>query len=1051
MADNILRLKVESSEYDAKLKKAAEGIRHLADVAHRSGGELTGLEKAELDYVRGLGSMETKSRTAAGSVRELENTFKELKMVYTQLNDQEKNGDFGRALNASLEQLKQRAIESRKELNDVAKELGGTQSKGIDLSGAIQTLGSKFGISSEALSMMSTGTVAYTAVLGGLTTAVIAGTKAWADYNAELAKQDQITTVTTGLKGEDANKMTDFARSLVDTYNVDFREAINAANTLMTQFGQTGDEAIQLLRDGMQGMIHGDGPKLLSMIQQYAPAFRDAGVSASQLVAVIQNSEGGIFTDQNMNAIVMGIKNIRLMTKPTSDALAQLGIDGQKMSQQLSDGSLTIFDALKQVATAIQGVDSNSKAAGEVMQQVFGRQGAMAGTKLGEAIATLNTNLEETKKQTGEVGDALADLQTANERLNTAIREAFGYDGWEQMATGIKTKLIGALADVIEHLAIIEEGFGKISKFFGGGGNKPSGIGYKDVEDAQTWINNGKDDNERRRRYEKAIADLQKKLNNVGKERTVRNSDGSTSYVIDDEETQAKKRAALQKRMSMLYATSYTEETKIKPNKPIPGSGGGKNTITEEKGDFTEIIGLIGNAQERVSDLQRQIRESWDQNEIVNLRKKLKDAQNELDVLQGKLPKDTVVDITVDANTAEALQKIGNIEGVTIDPKTFAITATDEAMPKLRDIEGVTIDPKTSVITATDEAMPKLRDIEGVTIEPKNMTVTADTTEALQRIQKLVAETNGTIIETKVVPVNTDEDIKRSLREQGVTTNAMSAWAGAQKKSLGDTEVGSNEYTDISANIVDTETLSNLLQKATEEGLVNVSENINAEGLWESILNGENIPDEVWESIVEEMNDALSELGVDPIKLDVDTGKVIKDVKKVEKEVKGISTAASTVSSVVGSIGQAFNSIEDPAAKVAGTVAQAIATLVAGYATATTQASSMGPWAWIAFAATGLATLISTVSSIHKITRYAQGGIVQGNTFSGDQVGPVMLDAGEVVLNRSQVGNLAAQLEESRIGGDGGSHPYVSGELIYLGMNNYLKRSGRGEIITSRG
>ena len=278
----------------------------------------------------------------------------------------------------------------------------------------------------------------------------------------------------------------------------------------------------------------------------------------------------------------------------------------------------------------------------------------------------------------------------------------------------------------------------------------------------------------------------------------------------------------------------------------------------------------------------------------------------------------------------------------------------------------------------------------------------------------------------------------------------MSAWAGAQKKSLGDTEVGSNEYTDISANIVDTETLSNLLQKATEAGLTNVAENINAEGLWESILNGENIPDEVWESIVEEMNDALSELGVDPIKLDVDTGKVIKDVKKVEKEVKGISTAASTVSSVVGSIGQAFNSIEDPAAKVAGTVAQAIATLAAGYATATTQASSMGPWAWIAFAATGLATLISTVSSIHNITGYAQGGIVQGNTFSGDQVGPVMLDAGEVVLNRSQVGNLAAQLEDSRIGGDGGSQPYVSGEMIYLGMNNYLKRSGRGEIITSR-
>ena len=43
MADNILKLRVDSQEYDAKLKKAAEGIRHLADVAHQGGGELTGL------------------------------------------------------------------------------------------------------------------------------------------------------------------------------------------------------------------------------------------------------------------------------------------------------------------------------------------------------------------------------------------------------------------------------------------------------------------------------------------------------------------------------------------------------------------------------------------------------------------------------------------------------------------------------------------------------------------------------------------------------------------------------------------------------------------------------------------------------------------------------------------------------------------------------------------------------------------------------------------------------------------------------------------------
>ena len=133
MADNILRLKVESSEYDAKLKKAAEGIRHLAEVAHRGGGELTGLEKAELDYVKGLGSMETKSRTAAGSVRELESTFKELTVVYNQLNDVEKQDEGGKALRASLDQIKQRAQEARKELDEASKSLQGAESsmKGV--------------------------------------------------------------------------------------------------------------------------------------------------------------------------------------------------------------------------------------------------------------------------------------------------------------------------------------------------------------------------------------------------------------------------------------------------------------------------------------------------------------------------------------------------------------------------------------------------------------------------------------------------------------------------------------------------------------------------------------------------------------------------------------------------------------------------------------------------------------------------------------------------------------------------------------------------------
>mgnify|MGYP006923227466 FL=1 len=98
--------------------------------------------------------------------------------------------------------------------------------------------------------------------------------------------------------------------------------------------------------------------------------------------------------------------------------------------------------------------------------------------------------------------------------------------------------------------------------------------------------------------------------------------------------------------------------------------------------------------------------------------------------------------------------------------------------------------------------------------------------------------------------------------------------------------------------------------------------------------------------------------------------------------------------------------------------------------------------------------MISTISAIHSATGYAEGGMIKGNTYSGDNImangGAIGLNAGELVLNKSQQFNLASQLEGDGSQGTTPSRPYVSGEQIYLGLNNYLRRSGRGEIITSR-
>lgn len=901
--DIISRLKLESGEFDSKIKRAGQELLAYSEHCRKMGLEMGYANRDAKEFAKQLGSMATVSTTARGKINELSEAFVNAKVMYKNMTDEEKKGEFGKNLAASLDQLKSRLNSAKQDLADVNKELAGGGKFG-EFGNILDTLGSKMGVTGNLTEMLTSKTALLTGAVGAGIAIVTKATEAWAGYNSELAKQDQITTVTTGLKGDDADRMTDKMRALAETYNVDFREAVNAANTLMTQFGKTGDEATQLIKDGMQGMIQGDGTKLLSMIQQYAPAFRDAGVSASQLVAVIQNSEGGIFTDQNMNAIVMGIKNIRLMTDATSQALAKMGIDGEKMSQQLSNGTLTIFDALKQVSHQLQTVDSNSKTAGEVMQQVFGRQGVTAGTNLAKAIETLNTDLEQTKKQTGEVGEAFNDLQEANERLNTAIRDAFGYDGWDKMATGIKTKLVGALSDVIEHLAIIEEGFGKL---FGRGNNKP-----KPQKEAD--------------------------YSNFGSYQVTTDSDGNVLKATKWNRGKAIDMTDYERTQQGVVITGNLNRKKIGGSGSNDGGSGKTTTTTGIKDELTEmeeLVGLIPVAEQKVKDLQQQIRESWDEGEIEKLREDLKLAQTELDRLNGKAQK---IDL-------------------------------DKMFPD-RGVSGG------SGLTRGQEIEQSIR----IKLAGENM--------------ESDKQTLRTLLETQ---------IKNGIEGVEIPTDA-------------------------------------LLNKIMGDGL------------------DANIPDEYWANLQEQINEKLRDMGVDPIDIDFKTGKDKgnKDDKKENPTVKALKDFNSDLSHVTGGIGNIANGIQQLGIELPQGIQDAVSVLT-GISSIITGITSILGLILVAQQTTAAA------SWTDAIIPFAGGGIVKaamgtivGNSYSGDNMrgidtsGQIYgLNAGEVVLNRSQVGNLASQLSGSGLQGMK-LDAVITGEQIRLVLNNNGRRTGRGEYVQTK-
>ena len=154
MADVITRLKVESSEYDAKIKRAAQGIAHLERSLKSSGKSFADASRQETEYVRALGQMETVSSTAKGKINELTQAFTELSMMYKQMSDQEKQSPIGQALSQSLDQLKGRINETKGQLSEVNKELGNTASEGSATGGVLEQLAGKFGMSTKEAGLL---------------------------------------------------------------------------------------------------------------------------------------------------------------------------------------------------------------------------------------------------------------------------------------------------------------------------------------------------------------------------------------------------------------------------------------------------------------------------------------------------------------------------------------------------------------------------------------------------------------------------------------------------------------------------------------------------------------------------------------------------------------------------------------------------------------------------------------------------------------------------------------------------------------------------------
>lgn len=203
---------------------------------------------------------------------------------------------------------------------------------------------------------------------------------------------------------------------------------------------------------------------------------------------------------------------------------------------------------------------------------------------------------------------------------------------------------------------------------------------------------------------------------------------------------------------------------------------------------------------------------------------------------------------------------------------------------------------------------------------------------------------------------------------------------------------------------------------------------------------------------IDAINAQLKELGLQPIELTVNNDgtitTAIEDLEEYKKQMSSISSATGSIgnafSSLGGAIGGTTGKVMEMAGQTASAVAQIIPQIVAliGAKQAEALASGTASAAGLPFPANiaAIAGIIATITALFAsfAGSFADGGIIQGGTFHGDNI-LARVNAGEMILNQKQQGNLFRALDSGGATGGGLKNVEftISGSTLKGCLKNY--------------
>lgn len=472
----ILRYKEKLQELSSTEQKLKEDFKNGKITYDEYATTITAIGEQVKDYkgtVREL-SKEVQNnikteKEQEGSLRSLRAELSNATKAYDSLSEAERKGAKGQELKKHINEITDKLKEAEAETQRFYRNVGNYEESiksalGVNsnFANSIMQMASNGKGLSGVFDGAITSAKAFGSTLMGfmsnpvfLSLAGIAGAgvafKWFFDYNKGIEESTRLTKEFLGLTGDNLKAVRSEIQATADTYGKDYKETLEAVDVLTSQYGYDTQEAIKIINDGFQSGADLNGD-MIAKIKQYAPAFHDANISGKELVATIQQTRSGIFSDSGMALIQMGSKKIREMSTATAGALDAIGISSKKVQADLESGSKSTYDVIKMISTRLKELPQNSQAVGDVLKDVFGKQGANAGLKMIEQLDTMNTDLEKLKGTTGEYGEKMNEQREANEELNRVLAAMFDMSdkGFGEMLISVKTLTIQGITKLLK-------------------------------------------------------------------------------------------------------------------------------------------------------------------------------------------------------------------------------------------------------------------------------------------------------------------------------------------------------------------------------------------------------------------------------------------------------------------------------------------------------------------------------------------------------------------------------------------------------------------------